>query len=138
MVKEMCRQDVALEMLKSQPRKGGLTAGQIKLAEAQAADYKSQKGEIKMLGERITNLEKDLASSRTEQREGFNTLQSQISELKMLIIEHNNQTLFDKILALKDHKYFWITTIIGILVLAGLLGVPLTEFKGVYGIFGGH
>lgn len=136
MVKEMCRQDVALEMLKSQPRKGGLTAGQIKLAEAQAADYKSQKGEIKMLVERITNLEKDLASSRTEQREGFNSLQSQISELKTLIIEHNNRTLYDKILALKDHKYFWITAIITILVLAALFGVPVSGFHGILNIGG--
>ena len=136
MVKEMCRQDVALEMLKSQPRKGGLTAGQIKLAEAQAADYKSQKGEIKMLVERITNLEKDLASSRTEQREGFNSLQSQISELKTLIIEHNKRTLFDMILALKDHKYFWTTTIVIILVLAALFGVPVTGFHGLLNIGG--
>ena len=138
MVKEMCRQDVALEMLKSQPRKGGLTAGQIKLAEAQAADYKSQKGEIKMLGERMTNLEKDVASLKEEQTRRFDNVEKQMDELKRLIIEHNNQTLFDKILALKDHKYFWITTIIGILVLAGLFGVPLSDFKGVFGIFGGQ
>lgn len=134
----MCRQDVALEMLKAQPRKGGLSTGQIKLAEAQAADFKSQKGEIKMLGERMTNLEKDFAILKEEQRLGFENVNKQIGELKSLIIEQAKpRTLFDKIIALQGHRYFWITLIITILVLAGLLGVPLTEFKGVFGIFGG-
>ena len=38
----MCRQETALGMLKAQRGKGGLTAGQIKLTEAQIADYKEQ------------------------------------------------------------------------------------------------
>ena len=136
MVKEMCRQDVALEMLKSQPRKGGLTAGQIKLAEAQAADYKTQKGEIKMLGERMTNLEKKMSALEEEQTRRFDNIEKQMSELKKLIIEHNNRTLYDKILALKDHKYFWLTTIITILVLAALFGVPVSGFHGILNIGG--
>ena len=127
----MCRQDVALEMLKAQPRKGGLSTGQIKLAEAQAADFKSQKGEIKMLGERMTNVEKRLETLE-------NTVVTGFAELKKMLEEHNKpRTLFEKIVALQDHKYFWITIIITVLALAGLLGVPLTEFKGVFGIFGG-
>lgn len=132
MESKMCRQDVALEMLKAQPRKGGLSTGQIKLAEAQAADFKSQKGEIKMLGERMTNVEKRLETLE-------NTVVTGFAEIKKILEENKKpRTLFEKIVALQDHKYFWITTIIGILVLAGLLGVPLTEFKGVFGIFGGQ
>lgn len=136
MVKEMCRQDVALEMLKSQPRKGGLTAGQIKLAEAQAADYKSQKGEIKMLGERMTNLEKKMSAMEEEQTRRFDNIEKQMSELKTLIIEHNKRTLIDIILELKDHKYFWLTMIIIILVLAALFGVPVTGFNGILSVGG--
>lgn len=136
MVKEMCRQDVALEMLKSQPRKGGLTAGQIKLAEAQAADYKAQKGELKMLGERMTNLEKKMSAMEEEQARRFDNIEKQMSELKTLIIEHHNQTLFDKILALKDHKYFWITSIVILLLLAALFGVPVSGFNGILSVGG--
>ncbi len=58
----MCRQETALGMLKAQKGKGGLTAGEIKLAEAQIADYKEQnlrheKDMVKMEA-RMTNIEK--------------------------------------------------------------------------------
>ena len=62
----MCRQETALEMLKAQKNKGGLTAGQIKLTEAQIADFKEQnekheKDMVKMEA-RMTNIEKKVDS----------------------------------------------------------------------------
>lgn len=130
MDKEMCRQDVALEMLKAQPRKGGLSSGQIKLAEAQAADFKSQKGEIKMLGERMTNVEKRLETLE-------NTVVTGFAEIKKMLEQQNKpKTLFEKIIALQEHKYFWITLIVSMLILGALFGVPVTGFNGILGIGG--
>ena len=58
----MCRQETALEMLKAQKNKGGLTAGQIKLTEAQIADFKEQNDkhnmDLERMDKRMTNLEK--------------------------------------------------------------------------------
>ena len=58
----MCRQETALEMLKAQKSKGGLTAGQIKLTEAQIADFKEQNEkhnmDLERMDKRMTNLEK--------------------------------------------------------------------------------
>lgn len=58
----MCRQATALGMLKAQKNKGGLSAGQIKLTEAQIADYKEQnerhQKDMSKMEERMTNLEK--------------------------------------------------------------------------------
>lgn len=127
---KMCRQDVALEMLKSQPRKGGLSTGQIKLAEAQAADFKSQKGEIKMLGERMTNVEKRLETLE-------NTVVTGFAEIKKILEENKKpRTLFEKIIALQDHKFFWITLIVSLLILGALFGVPVTGFNGILNIGG--
>ena len=58
----MCRQETALEMLKAQKSKGGLTAGQIKLTEAQIADFKEQNEkhtmDLERMDKRMTNIEK--------------------------------------------------------------------------------
>ena len=137
MRKNMCRQDVALEMLKAQPRKGGLSSGQIKLAEAQAADFKSQKGEIKMLGERMTNVEKELRVIKEEQQVIKEEQKRGFEELKRLIIEQSKpRTLFEKIVALQEHKYFWITLIVALIILGALFGVPVTGFNGILNIGG--
>ncbi len=58
----MCRQATVLVMLKAQRGKGGLSAGQIKLTEAQIADYKEQnerhQQDMSKMEDRMTNLEK--------------------------------------------------------------------------------
>lgn len=58
----MCRQETALDLLKTQKNKGGLSAGQIKLTEAQIADFKEQNGrhekDMFKMEARMTNIEK--------------------------------------------------------------------------------
>lgn len=62
----MCRQETALEILKSQKNKGGLSSGQIKLTEAQIADFKEQnvrhEKDMEKIQARMTNIEKKVDS----------------------------------------------------------------------------
>lgn len=49
----MCKQRTALETLLCLPDKGGLTAGQVKLAEAQSSDHESQERRHKETAEKM-------------------------------------------------------------------------------------
>lgn len=81
------------------------------------------------IGARMTNLEKRMEALETKMDAGFD-------DIKRLIEKNKPMTLFDKIMALQSHKMFWITVIVALLVLAGLLGVPTTGFNGILNIGG--
>jgi len=82
------------------------------------------------MGERMTNLEKRMENLETKMDAGF-------SEIKKLIEERTKRlSLFEKIMALSTHKYFWITLIIVLLIVGGLLGVPTTGFNGLVSLGG--
>lgn len=87
------------------------------------------------MGVRMTEIEKRMTSLEEKMDAGFNGLYSQFQELKNLI-EKKDLSLFEKIMALKDHKLFWVSIIISLLILGGLLGVPATDFKGILNIGG--
>lgn len=87
------------------------------------------------MGVRMTEIEKRMTSLEEKMDAGFNGLYSQFQELKNLI-EKRELSLFEKIMALKDHKLFWVSLIVGLLILGGLLGVPATDFKGILNIGG--
>ena len=76
-------------------------------------------------GDRMTNIEKRMESLESKMEAGF-------ADIKKLIEEKNKRlTLFEKIMALSTHKYFWITLIVILLLLGGLMGVPTTGFNGL-------
>lgn len=82
------------------------------------------------MGERMTNLEKEVSLLKEEMRAGF-------ADIKNFIEERTRRmTLFEKIMALSTHKYFWITLIIVLLIVGGLLGVPTTGFNGLVSLGG--
>lgn len=87
------------------------------------------------MGVRMTEIEKRMGSLEEKVEAGFIGLTSQFNELKRLL-EKKEPTLFEKIMALKDHKLFWVSIIISLLILGGLLGVPTTDFKGILNIGG--
>lgn len=81
------------------------------------------------MGERMTNLEKEVSLLKEEMRAGF-------ADIKKLIEENRRMSLFEKIMALSTHKYFWITLIITLLIIGGIFGVQPSGFSNIL-TFGG-
>lgn len=80
------------------------------------------------MGERMTNLEKRMETIETKMEAGF-------KDLRDLILKKEHSLLY-KILLGENAKYFWITLIVILLLLGGLLGVPTTGFNGILSIGG--
>lgn len=76
------------------------------------------------MGTRMTNIEKRMES-----------LEGKMDKVLQLL-ENRPKTLFEKILLLKDHKLFWISIIVTLLIIGGLLGVPTTGFHGLISLGG--
>lgn len=76
------------------------------------------------MGTRMTNIEKRMES-----------LEGKMDKVLQLL-ENRPKTLFEKILLLKDHKLFWISIIVTLLIIGGLLGVPTTGFNGLLSLGG--
>lgn len=57
-VLKMCKQAVVLETIKKMRSKGGMTASQLQLAEAQAEDYAEMKKEIQLIKTDVGDLKK--------------------------------------------------------------------------------
>lgn len=85
------------------------------------------------MGDRMTNLEKRMASVEEEVRTGFDEVNQKLHELTELMKE---PSLFQKIILGENAKYFWITVIVALLILGGLLGVPATGFNGLISLGG--
>lgn len=120
----MCKSvETALEVIKTQ-HKRTLTKGEIVVLFQQVVSDLSKQGE------KMNNLEKEVSLLKEEMRAGF-------ADIKKLIEERTKRlSLFEKIMALSTHKYFWITLIIGLLIVGGLLGVPTTGFNGIISLGG--
>ena len=125
---KMCeRTKAAVDMLQQQKRT--LTKGEIITVFKKVIDDLDQQG--KQMGDRMTRLEQKVASLETKVDAGF-------AEIKAMLEEQGRKrSLFEEILLLKEHKWFWISLIVTLLILAGLLGVPLTGFNGILTINGG-
>lgn len=112
----------ALEVIKTQKNKS-LTKGEIVILFQQVVSDLSKQGE------KMTNLEKEVSALKEEMRAGF-------ADIKKLIEDKKTMTLFEMIMALSTHKYFWMTLIVFLLLLGGLLGVPTTGFNGLLSLGG--
>lgn len=119
----MCdRTRTAIEIIQAQPRKTLTKEETLMLFQKVIEDNEK-------IGARMTNLEKRMEALETKMDAGFD-------DIKRLIEKNKPLTLFDKIMALQSHKMFWVTVIVALLVLAGLLGVPTTGFNGILNIGG--
>lgn len=82
------------------------------------------------MGERMSNFEKRLENLEQKMEAGF-------EDIKRLIEERTKRlSLFEKIMALSTHKYFWMTIIIGLLIIGAILGVQPSGFSNIL-TFGG-
>lgn len=112
----------ALEVIKTQKNKS-LTKGEIVILFQQVVSDLSKQGE------KMTSLEKEVSALKDEMRAGF-------ADIKKLIEDSKRMTLFEKIMALSTHKYFWITIIVTLLIIGGVLGVSPSGFSGILGLGG--
>lgn len=120
----MCdKVQTAIEVIRTQKRKTLNKEETLMLFTQVVSDLSKQ-------GEKMTNIEKEVSLLKEEMRAGF-------AEIKSLIEERTHRiSLFEKIMALSTHKYFWITLIITLLILGSLLGVPTTGFNGIISLGG--
>ena len=125
---KMCeRTKAAVDMLQQQKRT--LTRGDIITVFKEVIDDLDQQG--KRMGDRMTRLEQKVTSLEAKMDSGF-------AEIKALLEgQCKKRSLFEEILLLKEHKWFWISLIVVLLILASLLGVPLTGFNGILTVNGG-
>lgn len=118
----MCRQIDVLEVIKNTKGKGGMTALQIKLAEAQAEDYAEMKKEIQLIKTDVGDLKKDFSEVKNE-------LSTMRGSLDILIQLSEHKPLLQIVKELKDCKGFWI---ILALIIIGYFGLDLSNLKGLF------
>lgn len=118
----MCdKTKTAIEIIQAQPRKTLTKEETLMLFQKVIEDNEK-------IGVRMTNLEKRMETLETKMDAGFR-------DLRDLILKKEHGLLY-KILLGENAKYFWITIIITLLILGGLLGVPTTGFNGILSIGG--
>lgn len=114
----MCdKTKTAIEIIKAQKRKTLSKEETLMLFQEVIQDNEK-------MGARMTNLEKRMESLENKMDAGF-------ADIKRLIEDSRRMTLFEKIMALSTHKYFWITLIIVLLIIGGVLGVSPSGFNNV-------
>lgn len=121
-VKKMCKQAVVLDTIKKMRGKGGMTASQLQLAEAQAEDYAEMKKEIQLIKTDVGDLKKDFSEVKNE-------LSTMRGSLDILIQLSEHKPLLQIIKELKDCKGFWI---ILALIIIGFFGLDLSNLKGLF------
>ena len=121
-VKKMCKQAVVLDTIKKMRGKGGMTASQLQLAEAQAEDYAEMKKEIQLIKTDVGDLKKNFSEVKNE-------LSTMRGSLDILIQLSEHKPLLQIIKELKDCKGFWI---ILALIIIGFFGLDLSNLKGLF------
>jgi superfamily II RNA helicase len=126
----MCEKTKAvLDILET--RKKPLTKGEIMTV------FKKVVEDSEKMGVRMTNIEKRMSSLEEKTDNGFKSMTEQFEKIKSLIEEkHRTPTLLETVVALKDHKMFWIFLIVVLLIVGSLLGVKTSGFNGILNIGG--
>ena len=115
----MCKAQVILETIKKTKGKGGMTALQIELANAQAEDYRDMKREITSIKSDMNAVKNDLSEVKRDLA----------SKLDLLIKQGENKPLLTIILELIKNKYFWLVVS---LIVIGVYGLDLSGLKGLF------
>lgn len=117
-VLRMSKQAIVLDTIKKTAKKGGMTAAQIKLAEAQSEDYADMKREIQELKTDVNDVRKEVGGVKI-----------QLAEIKggIDILLENNK-IKSKLI---DSKYFWLFLIVLLMLIEGVN--HLSELKTIFG-----
>jgi len=126
----MCEKvEAALEVVKQS--KKSLTKGEIVMVFQQVVyDLNKQ-------GERMKGLEQSVGEVKAELSNVKLDVQKILSVVEELKRTRNEHGLLYKILLGENAKYFYITVMVFLVVLAALFGVPASEFKGLLPTIGG-
>lgn len=126
----MCEKTKAvLDVLET--RKKPLSKGEIMTV------FKKVVEDNERMGARMTNIESRMTSLEEKTENGFKDVRQQLDTIKSLIEEkHRKPTLYEIIVALKDHKMFWIFLTVFCLIIGSLLGVQTSGFNGILHIGG--
>ena len=113
----MCKGvETALEVIKTQ-HKRTLTKGEIVVLFQQVVSDLSKQGE------KMTNLEKEVARLKEETRQGFDEVNQRLHDV-MEAIQSKPKTFWDRIPLLKDiPTWFWIILWTVVIIIGALLGV---------------
>lgn len=106
---------LVLETIKKSKNKGGMTALQIALAEAQSEDYADMKQEIKGLKDDVSEIRSDIVNLKTD-------MSAVLGKLEILV---EQSRLKGKLI---ENKYFWLFLIVTVMLIAG---VSITDLKGI-------
>ena len=130
MREKMCEKvEAALEVVKQS--KKSLTKGEIVMVFQQVVyDLNKQ-------GERMKGLEQSVGEVKAELSNVKLDVQKILSVVEELKRTRNEHGLLYKILLGENAKYFYITVMVFLVVLAALFGVPASEFKGLLPTIGG-
>lgn len=127
----MCdKVQTALEVIKTQHTRRNLTKEETLML------FRQVVSDLSKQGEKMTNLEKEVSLIKEEMRGGFDEVNQKLRDVTDLIKELKKPSLLQRILLGENAKYFWITVIVALLILGGLLGVPTTGFNGILGLGG--
>lgn len=124
----MCRQETALDMIKTQPKKGGLSQAHIKLVESQIADFKTMDNRMRAVEEKVEGLDKKMDS-----------LDNKINDItdKLLSIEtavHKSASVWETFKELVSNK---VVLFVLLLALSVAVGIPLSDLVGAFVKIGG-
>lgn len=115
----MTSSSIVLETIRKTKNKGGMTAAQIKLAEAQAEDYADMKKELQELKTDVNDMKKDVSDVKVQ-------LAKITGNIEILL---ENSKIKSKLI---DNKYFWIFLILVVCLFAGV-----THLSEIATFFGG-
>ena len=120
----MCEKvEAALEVVKQS--KKSLTKGEIIMVFQQVVN------DLNKQGERMKSLEQSVGEVKEELSNVKSDVQKILSVVEELQRARNEHGLLYKILLGENAKYFYITVMVALVVLAALFGVPASEFKGL-------
>lgn len=130
MRKRVCeRTKTAVDML---DQKKTLTKGEIVMV------FKKVTEDLEKQGERMTRLEQKVNSIQETVSKLESRMDTGFNEIKLLIEQNKQRSWIEKIKSLgtKEAFPFWICVLIIILGSFALLGVPLTDWKGIISSMG--
>lgn len=114
----MSKQATVLETIKKMRGKGGMTAAQLQLAEAQSEDYADMKREIQELKTDVVDIKKEVVDVKVQ-------LAKITGNIDILL---ENSKIKSKLI---DNKYFWIFLMLTLCLFAGVTHIAeIAKFFG--------
>lgn len=124
----MCRQETALDMIKTQPKKGGLSQAHIKLVESQIADFKTMDKRMAAVEEKVEGLDKKIDALDGK----INNITATIANIETAV--HKSASVWESFKELVSNK---VILFILLIALSVAVGIPLSDIVGAFIKIGG-